>query len=272
MKVFGLLILLVISAMLKAAAPRDEVVYHFPSPSEVMFYIKNSKLAYKPGFSNLPSNIDKYIERNKQAVNLGVYMSDFAYNSVFNETNIGLQYLTSMQSLGYKLRIDFKMGKNLATVFSNKRLTTDSLIYYADMIFGNIMNYCDQNNQYDVFALITLGGYIECLYLTINYVGTYSENNQLIIKIAEQKFLFDNFSRYLETIEKKIPAAYMNDVTRLKSFYAKLPIIQQKVKVTKVNGKMVVTGGTRYQLSEPQFNELKAITTEIRAKYIGTEY
>ncbi len=272
-KIFILLIALNINCFkTNAAAFKDDVVYHFPSPSEVIYYIKESKLPFKQGFCNLPNNQDKYIEKSKQAVNLGIYMADFAYYTVFNETTTGMQYLGAMQALGYKLRINFNMGKDILSRYAGKKIPADSLIYQADQVFGGMMSYCEQNNLSDVFSLIVLGGYVECLYLTSNYVGQFTEGNPMVQKIADQKFIFDNFANYLNGLEKKMPSSYLEDVNRLKIFYSKLPVVNQKVKATKANGRIVITGGTKYMLDAQKFDELKQLIGEIRSRYVGVEF
>ncbi|MBN2610608.1 MAG: hypothetical protein JXB00_03550 [Bacteroidales bacterium] len=245
-----------------------EVYYRFPSPEEMFSYLDSTGLQFNKGLLNPYANIDSYIETFYQSLNMGIYNADLAYISLFQRYKESLDYLQTIYILSERLRISEAFNKNLVFRIENNIRNNDSLEVISDDAFNGIINFLSKNKKEDVFALISMGGFIEFMHLSLSLCGEYSPENKVIQKIADQKLVFNNILKFAHQYSNERNIQKMIGLVEpLTQFYNKVQEETGKATVTKApEGKLVFGAKKKSMLSENDFYKLKELISDIRIK------
>lgn len=248
----------------------ENIFYRFPSPEEIFTFIKSSDLQYNDGSLNNPNNFKKYSGIKQQALNLGVYISDLAYITMFEQHEASLDYFIAIHSLSEELKISSAFDEPLIQRISDNIGNSDSLVVISGDAYANIVAYLDENEREDLLSLISAGTLIESLYLNIDYIDLYSNDNTMIKKILDQKFVINNLSSYVKQhqTDKKL----IQDIERLNEIYSNLETVDSETTVEKSsNNKLIIGGGSELSISAENFILLKETIQDIRNNYINIE-
>lgn len=254
------------------ASDENHVFYSFPSSQEMFSFIKkDADLVYRTDLVNPTENISKYIDSKSKTLALGVYLADLSYMTLFNKTSTAYDYIDIITNLSNDLRINLPFQDSILERIKNNLNNPDSLIIISDQYSLKIIDYLLQNNKDKILANITSASYIEGLYIAVNLVEEYSDDNEVIQRIVEQKHSFTNLIKYANKYHTdentKVAIELLNDIYDM---FKKFPETQEsESKIERVgNNKMVLKGGKKIQISENEFNELKAKVIEVRTKII----
>lgn len=250
----------------------NEIYYRFPSPDEMFNFVNNEGLMFEIDLLNPSSNAKKYVDSKTQTINLGIYMTDLGYITLFEKYKESVNYFDIIVDLSEKLRVSTAFDKNLIRRIENNLKNVDSLKAISNDSYSYLIDYLVQNDKEKTFAVISMGAYIEFLYLTLNLVGEYSKESITIQRIAEQKYVFDNLYYYFEEFKgDPIVDALYDDVGKLKQVINKIGEEKIKTKVEKSDdGTLVLSGGSKVVINSEQFYELKEISSEIRNKFVNS--
>ena len=250
----------------------NEIYYRFPSPDEMFSFVNNEGLVFDNELLNPISNLDKYVDSKIQTINLGIYMADLGYITLFQKYKESVNYFDAIYELSEKLRVSTAFDKNIIKRIENNLKNVDSLKIISNDSYSYLIDYLVQNDKEKTFAVISMGAYIEFLYLTLNLVGEYSAESQTIQRIAEQKYVFDNLFFYFEEFKgDPVVDAIFSDIEKLKDVIDK--ISEEKIKTTidkSKDGKLVLGGGSKIVIKSEQFYELKNVSSEIRNKFVNS--
>jgi len=252
-----------------------EVYYRFPSPDEMFSYLDSTGLRFDRTMLLSYRNVSDYLGTRDQALILGVYIADLAYISLFQRYKESVEYLQAVYDMSDKLRISSAFDKKLYSRIEKNINNTDSLEVISDAALSSIINYLSRNEQEDVFALISIGGFIEFMNTSMILSGEYTSNNMIVKKIIDQKTVYDNmlkFSHQYSGNNKNV-----NDVLTLihplTEFFSQLEADTQKTTVSKTDeGKIVFGGGKKILISKDEFDQLKEIIIFIRSRIISADF
>ncbi|MCB2196013.1 MAG: hypothetical protein KQH79_09130 [Bacteroidetes bacterium] len=254
------------------ASDENHVFYSFPSSQEMFSFIKkDANLVYRTDLVNPLENITKYIDSKSKTLALGVYLADLSYMTLFNKTNAAYDYIDVITRLSSDLRINLPFQDSILERIKNNLNNPDSLIIISDQYSSKIVDYLLQNNKDKILANITSASYIEGLYIAVNLVSEYSDNNEVVQRIVEQKHSFTNLIKYANKyhtdVNTKVAIELLNEIYDV---FKKFPETQEsESKIERVgDNKMVLKGGKKIQISENEFNELKTKVIEVRTKII----
>jgi hypothetical protein len=250
----------------------NHVFYSFPSSQEMFSFIKkDAELVYRTDLVNPLENITNYIDSKSKTLALGVYLADLSYMTLFNKTNSAYDYIDVITNLSSDLRINLPFQDSILERIKNNLNNPDSLILISDQYSSKIVDYLLQNNKDKILANITSASYIEGLYIAVNLVGEYSDDNEVVQRIVEQKHSFTNLIKYANKYHTdentKVAIELLNEIYAV---FEKFPEKQEsESKIERVgDNKMVLKGGKKILISENEFNELKAKVIEVRTKII----
>ena len=250
----------------------NEIYYRFPSPDEMFSFVNNEGLVFDNELLNPISNLEKYVDSKIQTINLGIYMADLGYITLFQKYKESVNYFDVIYELSEKLRVSTAFDKNIIKRIENNLKNVDSLKAISNDSYSYLIDYLVQNDKEKTFAVISMGAYIEFLYLTLNLVGEYNVKSETIQRIVEQKYVFDNLFFYFEEFKgDPIVDAVFGDVEKLKNVIDKIG--EEKVKTTvekSKDGKLVLGGGSKIVIKSEQFYELKDVSSEIRNKFVNS--
>ncbi|MFA6403921.1 MAG: hypothetical protein WCX31_20170 [Salinivirgaceae bacterium] len=245
--------------------------FSMPSPEEILTYFYSNQLVFHSNIICSTKNIEKYLENESQLQMIGVFSSDLAYLTIYKKQNEILDYFSAIQNLAEKTKISSAFDKNIISQVIGVQNDIDSLAEIARNSYIKLLSYLITFEKQNQLSVILYGAYIESIYLSLDYIESYSENNELIQKIANQKYAFDNlynFSKQYLSPDRN--AIQLSNLEKLNNIYSSLTITNSNDNsVTNAeNGKMVLGGSEEIVMNEIQFNQLKSLINELRTELI----
>jgi hypothetical protein len=243
-----------------------DVYYRFPSPDEMLNFIDKEKIYFNDALINSTDRASSYLNSKSQALNLGVYIADLAYVTLFNRQKEALVYMQVVYGLSDKLRIASAFDLESARKFEENLGNLDSLKVLADQSLTEITNYLIREDKERILAIISIGGFVESLYLAFQMVDEFSEDDIIIQRISDQKLVLENILNYSEEFsEDNNVSEAITLVQPIRAIYNKLVTSTEETEVRRdENGKLIIGGGEKIAINEAQFKELKETTTQVR--------
>lgn len=248
-----------------------DIYYRFPSPDEMLSIINKDELSFNDQIILPVDEASRFLDSRSQALNLGVYAADMAYIMVFKRHKEAITYFQVVYGLSDKLRMSSAFDPNIMKRFENNMDNSDSLRKLSDEAMNDITDYLSMNDKERTFAVISIGGFVESLYLAFNVAGPYSAKNPLIQRISDQKLVLNNLLNYSLQFSSDQNVAYALKILQpIRAVYKGLITEGGETKVKKLpSGKLVISGGDKIIISSEQYNELKDAT--FKARKIITE-
>lgn len=243
-----------------------EIYYRFPSPDEMLSFIDREELKFND-VALLPiENAKTFLDSKSQALNLGIYVADLAYITLFQRQKEALTYFTVVYGLSDKLRITSAFDPELLKRFENNISNVDSLKYLTDEAMTSITNYLVENDKERVFAIISIGGFVESMYLAFHLAGEFDEDNLIIQRISDQKLVLGNLISYsLDYSEDQNVEDAIKLLSPIREVFNELSTQTHETKVNKTeDGKLIIKGGERISITKAQYNKLRDITFKTR--------
>lgn len=178
------------------------MAYKLPSPIELYLFLKNHEARYDKEVLNSIENIEKYIDNTSKAINFGIYASDLAYSTVFEEPQKTFFYYKTVKQLADELGLVEGFDETITQRINDNINNTDSLYEITSDAYWEACNHLEAIGKSDVLTYIIIGGWLESVYIAINSVDKFSNKNKIVIRISEQQLLLENLLDHMRTIEK----------------------------------------------------------------------
>jgi hypothetical protein len=243
-------------------------LFSIPSPIQTAILIKESEADYKPELLNDAKSYSDFETNAQKAMNLGVYGTDMAYSSLYQDGQKALSYFKALDNLAEDLGIGSAISPELMKRLGANADNPDSLVYLIGRFYEESNAYLKRNERTDIASLVILGGWIESSHLTAqsaldgnkdarDRVAQQKQSSSTIVK-ALGKTTDDNFKKselyqVLDSIEK----AYAN----VQSSYAfENSATDPSKKVTVIKSK------TDYQISDSLLGSIAILLESARTK------
>ena len=119
----------------------NDILHRIPSPLEISVLLKESGRKYNSEFLNSPENISRYNTNYKRALNLGVYGTDLGYTNIYEQSQDGIRYMSTIKDLANELSIgQFFQMETIGRLVSNSQ-NIDSLLLITTQNFNTINQY-----------------------------------------------------------------------------------------------------------------------------------
>lgn len=243
-----------------------QVYYRFPSPQDLMEQIHRKNLRYNPALTNDPRYASRYLTSYQQTLNLGVYVADLAYITLFGRFSEALAYFEAVQYLSDKLRISGAYDQNIFNRIQTNLDNTDSLNIITKEAYSQLVKYLEANDKESAVAIISAGAYIESVYLFTQLAGTAGTDDPMLQKLADQRFAFENLQVFLSGMQGD---PQVDQTARLiaqfDTVFNHLTQVQDEATTAKMqDGMLVLGGGEKCVLSPAQFDYFKSIAIRVR--------
>jgi len=242
------------------------VYYSIPSPTEMLNMMQGKDMVFNQGLLNPISNIEYYNDTKVQSLNLGIYLSDLAYASMFSRHEITVDYLEIVQKLADDIRIHGAINESLINRAKVNIHDLDSLFDISNEAFFNMVLLCEDSRKYNTLVMITSGVLVESLFLASSHVENSADAESLYQHLADQKYSMDNLLSFANSLsDDHYVAGVITDLEPLEKFFSKLTISSGNTTIKKEGaGKLVIGGGNQPTLSQEEFERLRKIVTDIR--------
>ena len=213
-----------------------------PSPVEFYLFIRESKAQFNASALNNIEKTPNYITSSQKAVNFGIYASDLAYCTVYEQQQETNNYFKTLKNIAGELGVNEGYDKTILTRINKNLTNSDSLYQITNDSYWKVYNYLEDNNKSGILGPILIGGWIESVYLGFKSVETFSQDNPIVQRITEQRYVLDNLLDYLSTIKKTTNIdGYITQLNDLQTSFVKLASNQNNILITKEQYKEIGT-------------------------------
>lgn len=244
----------------------SKITFLLPSPDEVLSEIFSDKISFNPQLVNSKSNASKYIDTKRLAINLGVYLADFAYLNLNDNKSTALEYFKIVRELTVKVNIYGIFNESIFNRLQNNLTKKDSLNAISREVYTNMQAMLESSKRNNIYALIASGAMIESLYLSVSTVTNYVEYQPIAQKIFEQKYILQNFYEFASQYDNDTALkAVLIQLNTLKKILDNNEIKTTTKKVKKLKKNLVeISGGEEIIVNEKTFEVLKVNVIKIR--------
>jgi hypothetical protein len=250
----------------------NKIFEALPSPLESAMLIKSAGAPFDRKFLNPVDNTKLYTTTRSQALNLGIYTCDLSFASLYDQTQLIIDYMNAAkemaEGLGILDAIDQTTLDNLEENINNK----DAIMEIISETFLNSNSYLEDNDQSAVAAIVLVGGWIEGLYISTQLVDLNGfEGNKLVNTIIDQKLSIDILLNLLAS-NKGHPAVdeMMGQMNQLKAVFDKVRLETGPVKteIDKETNMTIIKSQATIDISISVFKELTATVANIRSTFV----
>lgn len=250
----------------------QNMVFLMLSPNEILTEIFSKRPKLDAQLLNPRANSPKYLDNKRQALNLGVYIADFAYLNLCENKSYSLDYFKIIRDLAQKNNIYGCFDESVFNRIQNNLANSDSLVSISQEMYYNMADILENANRQNINALISSGALIELFYLSVSDIERLPDYKKIIQRILEQKQMFDNFYAYISGYQTDADVkSVLAQLNEIKKIIDKSGISTQKTKITKdKDNHLEVKGGQDIIASESLFKELKEKVIKTRQAFIAT--
>jgi len=250
----------------------NKIFEALPSPLESAMLIKSAGAPFDKKFLNPVENAKLYTTSRSQALNLGLYTCDLSFASLYDQTQLIIDYMNAAKKmadgLGILDAIDQKTIENLEENINNK----DAIMEIISETFLNSNSYLADNDQNAVAAIVLVGGWVEGLYISTQLVDLKNfTDNKLVNTIVDQKLSIQILVNLLDS-NKGHPTVdeLISQMQELRTVFDKVKLETGPVKteIDPATNTAILKSSAKIDISIEVFKELTAVVAKIRNSFV----
>lgn len=164
----------------------SDYVYPLPSSFELMEMLNEINAAFIIGISNEATSVENYDTKTKQAINLGVYLSDLSYASIYRRKQAAQDYLGACETLIRNLHVDDAFEDGFVANVSENIDEKETLVSLLTTATQNVYSDLHRKGHKDLAYLMVAGAWTEAMYLTLEVSRNTPLNAQIVNTIIFQ--------------------------------------------------------------------------------------
>jgi hypothetical protein len=260
------------STQIQQSAPIsfDKIINDVPKPTNIPALLQRSGIDFVPSLTNPADKAQNYLTTNSvAALNLGIYTTDLGYLCSFSKSEEAIAYFKASQQLAGKLGITGAFETSLMDRFQKNLANKDSLTILVEKSTEVAKVFLNENQQYNVAAMMVTGSFIEGLHLATTLVDSFPSELKgikdqvlvdLVRTVLEQKKGLSDIIKVLEPIEATDAQA--------KELLASLRPLYQKYEALKIDERIQQNQGNLMFKAE-DLKEITIAVKELRYKIVG---
>jgi hypothetical protein len=261
------------SAIIQDINQAKKIFQALPSPLESAMLIKSAGANFDGSLLNNVSKVNSYVTNKAMALNLGVYTCDLSFASLYEQTQLLIDYMNASKKMADGLGILQAIEQEDIDKLEENINDTEVIMDIVSQTFMNSNSYLEDNGQPATAAMVLVGGWIEGLYISTQLVDLKEFNgNKLVTRIIDQKLSIDVLINLLDR-SKGNPAVdeLIVQVTKLKAVFDKIKIDTSPLKTEydQSSNTTVIRSEVKTDMSIEVFKELTAIVAEIRGTFVN---
>jgi hypothetical protein len=250
----------------------EKIFNALPSPLESAMLIKSAGARFDDAMLNPIGNVNNYITNKSMALNLGIYTCDLSFASLYEQTQLIIDYMNAAKKMADGLGILKAIDQSTIDRLEENINNTEVIMEIVSTTFMNSNSYLADNGQPAIAAMVLVGGWFEGLYISTQLVDTKDFNgNKLVGRIIDQKLSIDILLSLLES-SKGNPAVdeLMVQVKKLKVVFDKITITTSPIRpeFDKSSNTTILKSEVKTDMTTEVFKELSATVAEIRSTFV----
>lgn len=260
------------TAILEDIEKAERVFQALPSPLESAMLIKSSGAGFGQKLLNPVSNANNYVTSKSMALNLGIYTCDLSYASLYEQTQLLIDYMEAAKKMADGLGILRAIEQKNIDELEQNINNSEVIMKIVSETFLNSNSYLEENDQPATASMVLLGGWIEGLYLSTKLVNMNNfDGNKLVSRIIDQKLSIDILLNLLSG-SKGNPAIdeLISEVTKLKIVFDKIRLDTSPVRPVydEASEATILRSEVKTDMTPEVFSELAALASEIRNSFV----
>jgi hypothetical protein len=250
----------------------EKIFNALPSPLESAMLIKSAGARFDQNFLNDLGNVNNYATNKSMALNLGIYTCDLSFASLYEQTQLIIDYMNAAKKMADGLGILKAIDQSTIDRLEENINNSEVIMEIVSETFMNSNSYLEDNGQPAVAAMVLVGGWFEGLYISTQLVDMKDFNgNKLVSRIIDQKLSIGILENLLES-SKGNPAVdeLIVQVNKLKVVFDKITISTSPVRpeYDKESNTTVLKSEVKTDMTPAVFQELSAIVAEVRNSFV----
>lgn len=250
----------------------EKIFYTLPSPLESAMLIKSAGALFNDDLLNPVENTNKYNTNKSMALNLGIYTCDLSFASLYDQTQLIINYMNAAKKMADGLGILDAIEQADIDKLEENIHNTDVIMDIVSQTYLNSNSYLEDNGQPAVAAMVLTGGWLEGLYISTQLIDLKDFNgNKLVGRIIDQKLSVNILIDLLES-SKGHPAIdeLITQVKKVKVIFDKITIKTSPVRpeYDQATNVTVLKSEVQADLTPEVFKELSSAVSEIRSNLI----
>ncbi len=251
----------------------EKIFNALPSPLESAMLIKSAGARFDDDLLNPIQNVDKYVTNKMMALNLGIYTCDLSFASLYEQTQLIIDYMNAAKKMADGLGILKAIEQSTIDRLEENINNSEVIMEIVSETFMNSNSYLEDNDQPAIAAMVLVGGWFEGLYISTQLVDMNDFNgNKLVGRIIDQKLSIGILINLLQT-SKGNPAVdeLLIQVNKLKVVFDKISITTSPVRpeFDQASNTTVLKSEVKTDMTPEVFKELAAVVAEIRSTFVN---
>jgi hypothetical protein len=261
------------TAVVEDIKQAEKIFNALPSPLESAMLIKSAGARFDGALLNPVGNGNSYITNKSMALNLGIYTCDLSFASLYEQTQLIIDYMNAAKKMADGLGILKAVEQSQIDKLEENINNSEVIMEIVSETFMNSNSYLSDNGQPAIAAMVLVGGWFEGLYISTQLVDMKDFNgNKLVGRIIDQKLSIDILLNLLES-SKGNPAVddLIVQVKSLKVIFDKISITTSKVRpeFDKASNTTVLKSEVKTDMTPEVFKELATTVSEIRKTFVN---
>jgi hypothetical protein len=260
------------TAVLQDIKQAEKIFNALPSPLESAMLIKSAGARFEASLLNPVSNVNNYVRNKSMALNLGIYTCDLSFASLYEQTQLIINYMNAAKKMADGLGILKAIEQEQINRLEENINNTEVIMEIVSETFMNSNSYFEDNGQPAIAAMVLVGGWIEGLYISTQLVDMKDFNgNKLVGRIIDQKLSIEILYNLLNG-SKGDPAVdeLLLQVAKLRTVFDKIKLITTPIRpeFDKTTNTTVLKSEVKTDMTPETFKELAATVGEIRGTFV----
>lgn len=260
------------SAILQDIKQAEKIFNALPSPLESAMLIKSAGARFDEKVLNPVSKVNSYVSNKSMALNLGIYTCDLSFASLYEQTQLLIDYMNAAKKMADGLGILDAINEDDINRLEENINNSEVIMDIVSQTFMNSNSYLEDNGQPATAAMVLVGGWVEGLYISTQLVDMKDfSNNKLVAKIIDQKLSIDILLNLLIS-SKGNPAVdeIIVEVTKLKAVFDKINIQTSPIRpeYDAASNTTVLKSEVKTDLTPAIFQELTSTVSAIRNSFV----
>jgi hypothetical protein len=260
------------TAVLKDIKQAEKIFNALPSPLESAMLIKSAGAKFDGALLNPVKNVGNYVSTKSMALNLGVYTCDLSFASLYEQTQLLLDYMNAAKKMANGLGILDAIKQEDIDRLEENINNTDVIMDVVSQTFMESNSSLEDAGRTSTASMVLVGGWIEGLYISTQLVDMNDFNgNKLVSRIIDQKLSIDVLIDLLKS-NSGDPAVdeLIVQVAKLKGVFDKISINTTPVRpeYDQASNTTVLRSEVKTDLTPAVFKELSTTVSGIRNSFV----
>jgi hypothetical protein len=256
----------------KSEVAVKKIFFNLPSPIELTQVLLKTKEPFKNDLLNPVSNLEKYNTSTSLALNFGVYGADLCYCRVYDQLQEAIGYLAVIRKITDKLQIPEEEGSETINRIESSIEDRDSIFHIISETYASADSYLKENERDVAAALILVGGWTEGMHFAINLASKPNVKQEIINRVAEQKYTLDNLLLLIGDFKDNAGVAELIPYfEKLQEVYKTVEISYEKtVQVTDQESQVTtIDNPATINITPDQLRKISDLVDQIRFKIVS---